>query len=331
MKKTVLSIIAAALALVIASGLCACAGGTETPKDTNGQTTNAPDTNKAGGTVNTDANTTPSDTAAATAGETTSSVGSETEPEQVKGSEGLDIKNYGDTAEVRDIGTFTGTELVIPSHVDGVPVTHIDEDALSNDTMTSLFIPWTVTSIGEDAVSESHNLETVTFSEGLVGVGLGSFGGCPKLKTVTLPSTLERVGQSAFTTCEALTDVTLNGNADVQKRAFDSCTALKTVTFTDKSGRVYSLGQCAFERDTALETVTLTEGLNTIGSFCFSDCSSLGTVYLPATLTKIDANAFAGVGSLKIFYAGSEEQWRNITVANGNEALQSAEITYNYK
>lgn len=331
MKKTVLSIIAAALALVIASGLCACAGGTETPKDTNGQKTNAPDTNKAGGTVNTDANTTPSDTAAATAGETTSSVGSETEPEQVKGSEGLDIKNYGDTAEVRDIGTFTGTELVIPSHVDGVPVTHIDEDALSNDTMTSLFIPWTVTSIGEDAVSSSHNLETVTFSEGLIGIGYGSFAGCPKLKTVTLPKTLESVGQSAFRECAALTEVTLNGNSDINNNAFCDCTALTKVTYTDDGGRAYSLKSSAFESDTALSEVRFSEGLDTIGSFCFSGCSALGTVCLPASLTKIDASAFYNVGSLKILYAGSEEQWRKITVANGNEVLQSAEITYNYK
>lgn len=326
MKKTVLSLIAAALALLTAVTLCACTG-TDTPANTGADTKTAQTTN-GGNESARPADSTSNDTAKP---DDKTEGGSGTEPAAVSGSEGLNIKVYDDSCEVRDVGTFTGAELIIPSHVNGIPVTRIDEDALSNDTMTSLFIPWTVTSIGEDAVSESHNLETVTFSEGLVGVGLGSFGGCPKLKTVTLPSTLERVGQSAFTTCEALTDVTLNGNADVQKRAFDSCTALKTVTFTDKSGRVYSLGQSAFERDTALETVTLTEGLDTIGSFCFSGCSALGTVCLPASLTKIDASAFYNVGSLKILYAGSEEQWRKITVANGNEALQSAEITYNYK
>ena len=62
-----------------------------------------------------------------------------------------------------------------------------------------------------------------------------------------------------------------------------------------------------------------------------SDCSSLGTLYLPATLTKIEASAFSNVGALKIFYAGTEEQWQNITVANNNDALKTAEITYNYK
>lgn len=314
------------LALVIAL-LSACSGGADSPSGTSGQGTSAPDTYKPGDT----ASNTGADTAAITNGETTVSGGNETEPEQVKGSDGLDIRNYGDMCEVRDIGTFTGTELVIPSHVDGVPVTHIEEDAISNDTMKSLYIPWTVVSIGEDAVSESKNLETVTFSEGLIGIGLGSFGGCPKLKTVTLPSTLERVGQSGFTACTGLTEVTLNGNADVNKSAFEGCTALKKVTFADKSGRPYLLMSSAFEGDAALTEITLTEGLGTIGSFCFSGCSSLGTVYLPASLTKIEANAFAGVGSLKIFYAGSEEQWQKITAANGNEALQNAEITYDYK
>jgi len=316
------------LALVIASGLCACAGGADTPKDTDKQT--ASETNAQTDNAQTTDKTAETETGNNNQNETTAAEQG-TEPAPVAGSEGLTIKVYDDMCEVWDIGTFTGEELIIPSHVNGVPVTHIDEDSLTNDTMKSLYIPWTVTSIGEDAVSESKNLETVTFSEGLIGIGLGSFGGCAALKTVTLPKTLERVGQSGFTACTGLTEVTLNGNADVNKAAFEGCTALQKVTFTDKSGRPYSLMSRAFEGDAALAEITLTEGLETIGSFCFSGCSSLGTVYLPATLTKIDANAFAGVGSLKIFYAGSEEQWRNITVANGNDALNSAEITYNYK
>ena len=315
-------IIAFLLVIFVLAALAACGGvkpadtasDTESPANTQANQTSAL-TEKPGD---------PGDTKAA-------ETAAQSERAPVAGSEGLKIREYEDSCEVADIGTFSGTELIIPSHVNGKPVTHIDEDAISNDSMTSLIIPWTVVSIGEDAASESHNLETVSFSDGLIGIGLGSFAGCPKLKTVTLPSTLERVGQSAFQSCAALTEVTLNGNADMAKYAFTECPALNKITYTDKSGKAYSLGTSAFERDTALEEVTFTEGLETIGSFCFDGCSSLVTVYLPASLSKIESNAFQSVGSLKVYYAGSEDQWKNINTANGNDALVNAEIVYNYK
>ena len=320
--------IAAALALTFLFALCACTGNNQTPADTNGRTSAVTQDNRPAETEAPGAGTEPA--APATSAET--APGAEnTEPAPVVGSEGLDIKVYNDGCEVRDIGTFTGTELIIPSHVNDIPVTYIDEDSLTNDTMVSLFIPWTVRSIGEDAVSCSHNLETVTFSEGLIGIGYGSFGSCTKLKSVELPSTLERVGQSAFIECTALTEVVLNSNAVIGKNAFSGCASLKKVTFKGSGSAAYSLEKSAFEGAAALEEIKLTEGLETIGAFCFSDCSSLGTVYLPASLTKIEASAFCNVGALKIYYAGTEEQWKAVSIANNNEALANAEITYNFK
>lgn len=320
--------IAAALAFTFLFALCACTGNNQTPADTNGRTSAVTQDNRPAETEAPGAGTEPA--SPATSAET--APGAEnTEPAPVVGSEGLNIKVYDDGCEVRDVGTFTGTELIIPSHVNGIPVTYIDEDSLTNDTMVSLFIPWTVRSIGEDAVSCSHNLETVTFSEGLIGIGYGSFGSCTKLKSAELPSTLERVGQSAFIECTALTEVVLNSSAAIGKYAFSGCASLKKVTFKGSGSAAYSLETSAFEGDAALEEIKFTEGLETIGAFCFSDCTSLGTVYLPASLTKIEASAFYNVGSLKINYAGTEEQWKAVNVANGNDALASAEITYNFK
>lgn len=318
MKKVVIILLALALAVSFA----ACSGGSENQSGTN-NSTKEPAASANSGTDNTPSS---GATPAAPDDETPTA-----EREPVAGSEGLEIKDYGDTCEVRKIGSFTGTELIIPSHFNGHPVTHIDEDAISNDTMKSLFIPWTVVSIGEDAVSSSANLETVTFSEGLVGLGSGAFSSCKALKKVSLPSTLEYISGYAFVECTALEEVTVSGNAEVERYAFQNCSALKTFAFTGNSTRPYSIKNSVFEGDTALETVTLTEGLGTIGSFAFSGCTSLGTIYLPASLSKIEASAFSNVGTLKVFYAGSEEDWAKISVANGNDSLVNAEIVYNHK
>ncbi len=327
MKKFIASLII----LVMVIGICSCSGGKpDTAETGKQQNTSAASGSKTEETKNPENPGKTTEAAAQTEAVTSDQPG-DTEPAPIVGSEGLEIRVYDDGCEVRDIGTFSGTELVIPSHVDGIPVTSIDEDALTNDTMISLFIPWTVRSVGEDAVSSSQNLETVTFCEGLLGVGEGSFGSCPKLKSIELPSTLERIANSAFRECTALTEVVLNSNAAIGHNAFTGCPSLKKVTLKGSGSIAYSLGKSAFEGDAALEEIKLTEGLETIGAFCFSGCTSLGTVYLPASLTKIEASAFYNVGSLKINYAGTEEQWNAINVANGNEALASAEITYNFK
>lgn len=321
-------IITVLLALVLALSLFACAqGGQNQPGKTDNTTVpsgtasgdNTGNTGNTGDTHSGEEPTAPQD-------------GDPNEgKEPVVGSEGFKVEEYDDSCTITDIGTFSGTEMIVPSHINGKPVRRIDEDALSNDTMTSLFIPWTVVSIGEDAFSTSKNLETVTFSEGLKSVGEGSFGDCTSIKTVTLPASLESVYYSGFAGCTALEEVTLLGNASLGKYAFSRDTALEKVTFADDSGRAYSVGSSAFEFDAALRSAVLSEGLTTIGSFAFAGCTSLGTVTLPKSLENIEASAFSQVGALKIIYAGSEEDWGRINVAGGNEALAGAEITFNAK
>ena len=315
MKKTCLLL----LALVIALGLCACGVKGGTP-DGPGKATAVP----GGENVTNDPAGTPAD------GAPTNGPADQT-PEPVAGSEGLVIKEYDDNCAVDGIGTFSGTELIIPSHVNGKPVTSIYEDAISNNTMVSLVVPFTVVTIGEDAVSSSEKLETVRFSEGLISVGEGSFGGCPRLKSVTLPLSLESVYNSAFRDCVGLEEVVLYGNSNVYNYAFSNCTALKKVTFGGSSGKAYEIKSSVFDSDTALEELVFSRGLEKIGSFACSGCTALKAVYLPETLKEVAASAFSNVGTLKVFYSGSEEDWNKINFANGNDALRNAEIEFNYK
>ena len=323
------------LILFVLAGLCACSGG-------GNDTADASPSGSSAEVKTTDAQTQPS---ASEGGEQTSvtrpaepSGGPSAEPtneptgepshEPVAGSEGLKIKEYDDSCKVVDIGEFTGTELIIPSHVNGKPVTSIDEDALTNDTMVSLVIPWTVVSIGEDAFSESRALRSITFSEGLTGIGIGAFGGCSALESVTLPSTVQNISSSAFIACTALSEVTILGAPSVGKAAFSECPALRKVTFASESGASYSILSSTFEYDGALEEVVFAEGLETIGSFAFANCPALSTVVLPKSLKKIEASAFQKNGSLTVYYAGSAEDWSKITVANGNDDLKNATVVF---
>ena len=69
-----------------------------------------------------------------------------------------------------------------------------------------------------------------------------------------------------------------------------------------------SIGYEAFWDCTGLTSVTIGNGVTSIVNFAFRNCSGLKTV----------------------FYAGTEEQWKTISIGSGNDSLTSATRVYNY-
>ncbi len=62
----------------------------------------------------------------------------------------------------------------------------------------------------------------------------------------------------------------------------------------------------------------------------FDYCSNLESITLPKSIQTINKNAFEDSEKLKnVYYAGSESDWKSITIEEGNENLTNANITYN--
>ena len=311
MKK----IVSLFLSVLIAAALCACSGGApgsgaENAAPGHTGTAAASDTNSA------------ADSGDAAPGTSSNA--------PVEGSEGLKTAEYDDNAlMITGPGGFTGTELVIPSHVNGVPVVKIEESAFEESNITSLSVPWTVLWISEDAFEGCGDLTSVTLSEGNLGIGESAFSGCKSLKGVTVPSTVESVGRSAFAGCLSLEEVTFSGCTSVDKYAFSECTSLRCVVYEGSAGKPYSVSSGAFSKAAALERVEFSEGLGELGQFCFEDCAALKTVYLPKSLTSVAPNAFSGTALEKVYYAGSESEWNAITIGGGNDALKNAAVEFN--
>lgn len=112
-------------------------------------------------------------------------------------------------------GTITGytgtdTNVVIPSQINGVNVTHIGGSAFAYSSVTSITIPNGVTSIGDDAFYDcscltiaggalmfNEAITNVTIPNGVTSIGDDVFSGTA-LATVTIPNGVVRIGNNAF-------------------------------------------------------------------------------------------------------------------------------------
>ena len=67
-----------------------------------------------------------------------------------------------------------------------------------------------------------------------------------------------------------------------------------------------------------------------IGESAFQGNIRLESVYIPVNIIHIQKNAFWGCDSIKsVQYAGSEQQWKDITIDAGNDVLKNASMKYN--
>ncbi len=80
-----------------------------------------------------------------------------------------------------------------------------------------------------------------------------------------------------------------------------------------------------------IRSVKIESGATGIGSFAFSGCVSLTSISIPVSVLVIGEEAFGGCDALAaIYYDGTEEEWTDITIEEGNSVLTdgSAERCY---
>ena len=84
--------------------------------------------------------------------------------------------------------TGLGGEVVLPSTIEGFPVTSIDNNAFyGNASLTSLTIPDGIATIGNQAFFGCANLTSVIIPASVTSIGNQAFSGCSGLTSVNLP------------------------------------------------------------------------------------------------------------------------------------------------
>ena len=148
---------------------------------------------------------------------------------------------------------YTGTdpELIIPSEIEGKPVTAIADAAFrSNLTITFVSLPNTVTAIGDEAFGGCRNLADIAIPEGVKSIGDHAFSNCA-LTSVWLPDSLTSLGRGAFSNCKALELAVLgSGIQKIDLWTFENCSNLRCFAITASTTQING---AAFKGCTALE------------------------------------------------------------------------------
>ena len=219
------------------------------------------------------------------------------------------------------------------------------------DSLTDIYIPDNVTIIGERAFHGCKGLTDIIIPDSIVSIGIGAFSKTPFLENQT--TDIKYVGKWVVTCNEEAADVEIaTGTIGIAKNAFAGNINLVNITIPDSvmyiddfaflccenlidikiSNNVKNIGFGAFSGCISLKNITIPDSVTNIESCSFSFCTNLKSVTISNSVTNIEEAAFKYCENLTdVYYKGTEEQWNQINIDNGNECLNNAKIHFNYK
>ena len=131
------------------------------------------------------------------------------------------------------ITNYTGGsgDVIVPSMIDGFPVTTIGDNAFCYCAgLTSITLPEGCTTIGRWAFYGCSSLTSITLPNSITTIVNSVFQGCTGLTSITLPNSVTTIGASAFQGCTSLTSITLpNSITTIGDWAFQDCDADITI------------------------------------------------------------------------------------------------------
>ena len=110
-------------------------------------------------------------------------------------------------------GTVTSGAVVIPAANNRLPVRQVATLAFSQTDITSVSIPYNVTSIGQLAFYQCGSLASVALPESLKSIEYSAFANCVSITSLTIPAGVTSVGYQAFAGWTGTQTIYLRGHA----------------------------------------------------------------------------------------------------------------------
>lgn len=256
-------------------------------------------------------------------------------------------------------------DIIQPEYTIPDSVTKIADDAFYKCyNLKGVTIPDSVTCIGNSAFSYCTSLPSLTIPDSVTEIYNNAFSHSTALSGITIPDNVTKIHNYVFAGCESL-NITVSADnrnyssfdgvlfnkdktaligyakdkiqpeytipdsvTEICDSAFSDCANLINVTINNG---VTFIGEDAFEGCVLLTHVKIPNSVTELDRYVFNFCSGLTSIELPVSLTKIGERSFGDCESLTdVYYAGSDSDWANITIEEGNELLTNATIHYNY-
>ncbi len=237
------------------------------------------------------------------------------------------------------------SDLLIPSELDGKPVTQLGNDLFyGNMKLKSVIIPGTVTAIGSNAFNSCTSLEDLQLSFTIKKIAAGTFRNCIRLKEVLLPKTVTSIGNFAFAECRSLREIYLPNISSVGESAFENCEQLSAVYYSKRLTNVdaFAFRNTAWLNNKTDEFVFIGRGIllkwNGSGSEVtvpwgtvrisgtFAENEDLETVVLPDTVRVIGKYAFRNAVNLKKINIPQYVTTIGVSAFEGCSSLRSVEF-----
>lgn len=205
------------------------------------------------------------------------------------------IKQLDDDTFGKDVNAHYFREGVGYAAFEGTP-TEVADNGFQNATMlTKMYLPSSVTTIGNNAFSGCTYLRSIDISK-VTSIGRYAFEGCSSLTSITLPDEFKFISTGVFQNCSSLSSITLPMQIEsIGDGAFAGCTS---ITAIDIPYAAKQIGESSFEGCTGLTRISFAPALQTIGKNAFAGCTSVATITIPSNVSSIVESAFSGCTSL---------------------------------
>jgi len=135
---------------------------------------------------------------------------------------------------------------------------------------------------------------------------------------------LTKLESSVFKGCSSLVSVSGKSISVLGVDCFRDCSSLETVSFPN----ITEISWWAFGDCNSLETIGVISA-NTIDMHAFQGCFNLSEIRMTNAVKSVSSNAFADCSyNMTVYFEGTESDWNNITIDDGNDPLKYADVVF---
>ena len=190
------------------------------------------------------------------------------------------------------------TDVVIPSIIEGYPVTELANECFKDTKVTSIKLPNGIIRIGEDCFLNCNSLKSINLPDTLTYLGASAFQDTKSLTVVTIPESVKTFGNDL---AEFKSWVGLFGRSGIKKIVFSGYRESISANIFKDVNDIYTetfWGDLEKTWESSVEEIVLPKGLKKIDSKTFYTMGKLKILAIPDTVIEIGEYAFYGCFSL---------------------------------